>query len=214
MTRTKRQRTTWELVFSHLGMTTAIAAWTLTPLVGAAMFGRPHLSATALQLFIAVIFMALSIAPRTGRRMMGAFERWWAVGELAESGIDDRWDEAKARREVWAAGMPWVEADGRVTWGSEPVNLRDRNIHLSLHAVRMEAQPEITGTVAFHSEDALPGPQPMQRRVLGQLSDIDMEVARRYAASDLADDLAIGLPGGRTYSVGALRAIVARDQAS
>ena len=205
MTRTKRQRTPWERVFSFLAWTCAVGAFTMTPLIGAATYGRPHLSASALNLFIAAVFVTLAITPRVARRVMGAFERWWAAGELAESGIDDRWDEAKARREVWEAGMPWVEADGRVTWGSEPVNLRDRNIHLGLHAVRMEAQPEVTGTVAFHDD----GPP---RRLAPRPTDpADIEMIRRYAASDLADDLAIGLPCGRVYSVGTLREMVARE---
>jgi hypothetical protein len=225
MTRTKCQRTTWERVFSFMGICNAIWALTLAPLIGAIMSGRPRIEATAMQMLIAVIFMVLSIAPRAFRRPVAAIKRSWTAAALAESDAGgSAADRATAKQLARELNLPWIEDDGLVLapGGSVPLvadahrgrrrsapGEGDREIHLNLHAARMARQPEITGLV--NVSEVVRG-KPMQHRWAPPPADpADIEVVRRYAASDLPDDIAIGLPSGRVHSVGTLRLMVARE---
>lgn len=99
---------------------TAIGAVTLTPLLGFAVGDkRPSVVATALQMFIAVVLMlaalAVTVVDRQRRRIARATEiERRALARGAGRDPDDRF--AVTRGRAHAAGLPWIEADGTVSW--------------------------------------------------------------------------------------------------
>lgn len=99
---------------------TALGSVTLTPLVGFLVGDRhPSMAATALQMFIAVCLMAASLAvtviDRAWRRRARAAEiHRRAVARGAGRNPDDRF--AATREQAHAAGLPWIESDGLVSW--------------------------------------------------------------------------------------------------
>jgi hypothetical protein len=108
---------TWIRAFKHMGYTTAIAAFTITPLMGFVVGDRrPSVAATALQMFIAVALLSAALVLTLvdeHRRALAIRRRAVALG-AARHPFDPF---AEARRQAHAAGLPWVEADGSVSRG-------------------------------------------------------------------------------------------------
>jgi hypothetical protein len=103
---------TWIRVCTWTGYSTAIGSVTLTPLLGFVVGDkRPSAVATALQLLFAVLWMlvavALTIIDKRRRRLAGPVSRPL-----------DRF--AAGRKQAHDAGLPWVEADGTVSWSDKP----------------------------------------------------------------------------------------------
>lgn len=105
-------------VLRRMSWTTAIAAVTLTPLMGFVVGDkRPSAAASALHMLIAVLLMLASLALTfiEQYRRASAIRRR-AVTLAAERNPVDRF--AVAREQAHGAGLPWLEADGSVSWPS------------------------------------------------------------------------------------------------
>lgn len=112
--------TTLARALRRAAFVTAISAFTITPLMGFFVGDkRPSAAATALQMFLAVLLMSaalvVTVIDRARRRKRQAAEIYRrAVARGAGRDPDDRF--AASRQQAHDAGLPWIEADGTVTW--------------------------------------------------------------------------------------------------
>jgi hypothetical protein len=57
-------------------------------------------------------------------------------------------NEDAYRRQAHDLGLPWIEDDGSLSWAEPAIS-----VHESLHAARMEAQPEVLGRVRINPDE-------------------------------------------------------------
>lgn len=111
---------TWIRALKWTALATAINAWTLTPLMGFFVGDkRPSAAATALMMMLSAVQMSaavmLAAVDRYRRRSARAAEiQRRAVARAVGRNPDDRF--AAQRAQAHAAGLPWIESDGTVSW--------------------------------------------------------------------------------------------------
>ncbi|GGN39645.1 putative membrane protein [Actinoplanes campanulatus] len=108
----------WSRAFTWTAYSAAIGAVTLTPLMGFVVGDRkPSASATALQMLIAVLLMLVSLTLTIidrRRRALAFHRRAAALAATRDAGAEF----AAARKQAHDAGLPWVEADGSISWSA------------------------------------------------------------------------------------------------
>ena len=58
-------------------------------------------------------------------------------------------NEHAFRRQTHGLGLPWIGSDESLSWPEPAIS-----VHESLHAARMQAQPDVTGPVRINPDES------------------------------------------------------------